>query len=631
MSTLKADENTLRILIATDNHLGYNEKDPVRGNDSFDAFEEILKYARDLDVDMMVLGGDLFHDNKPSRKTIHTTMQLFRHYCFGDRESQLEYLSDASLDLHSPFGRANYLDPNLNISLPVFAIHGNHDDPTGDGNLSTLDLLSTTGLINYFGRCREVDDITVAPIILRKGNTHLALYGLGNIRDERLHRTFMAGKVKMLRPQEQQESPNDWFNLMLFHQNRAAHGATSHIPETFLDDFLDLIVWGHEHDCRIDPVYIPQRDFYILQPGSSCITSLSEGEAIKKHVALLTVRGSEFELTPLPLKSIRPFAFGHLSLSSLGLEVGDTKGCLRVVIEKIESMIANIKAEYEAENRGKTIPLPLIRLCVDHSGGYQAINPHRLGQLFQDKVANPREIVHAVRKRATAIRSSKPGEQIRDIEFTTNDGAVRVEDLVSQYLASQKLDLLPQNEFSDCVRIFVEKDDKDAIEAFLKKSLSRINDGLGNNAAPLEMLRQEIERVRLTREEEWKRINPNINDAVINHRVTERIDDDINIGSDDDIIHENTPQPVSATRGRGRGRGRGTTATPRGASRAAASRPPLSFSSQAATQSPKRSATHLDDDDVLIPASQTTNNTQLSTQSVIKETLKSRWPTRGKK
>lgn len=25
----------------------------------------------------------------------------------------------------------NYEDPNLNVSIPVYSIHGNHDDPTG--------------------------------------------------------------------------------------------------------------------------------------------------------------------------------------------------------------------------------------------------------------------------------------------------------------------------------------------------------------------------------------------------------------------------------------------------------------------------------------------------------------------
>lgn len=25
----------------------------------------------------------------------------------------------------------NFEDPNINISIPIFSIHGNHDDPTG--------------------------------------------------------------------------------------------------------------------------------------------------------------------------------------------------------------------------------------------------------------------------------------------------------------------------------------------------------------------------------------------------------------------------------------------------------------------------------------------------------------------
>lgn len=45
-----SDDDTMRILIATDNHLGYLEKDPVRGNDSFITFEEILQQAKKLQV-----------------------------------------------------------------------------------------------------------------------------------------------------------------------------------------------------------------------------------------------------------------------------------------------------------------------------------------------------------------------------------------------------------------------------------------------------------------------------------------------------------------------------------------------------------------------------------------------------
>jgi double-strand break repair protein MRE11 len=35
-----------------------------------------------------------------------------------------------------------------------------------------------------------VGKVRVSPILLRKGDTKLALYGLGNLRDERLARLF---------------------------------------------------------------------------------------------------------------------------------------------------------------------------------------------------------------------------------------------------------------------------------------------------------------------------------------------------------------------------------------------------------------------------------------------------------
>lgn len=52
MSTINSqdDEDTFRILIATDIHLGYMEKDPVRGNDTFVTFNEILDHAQKNEV-----------------------------------------------------------------------------------------------------------------------------------------------------------------------------------------------------------------------------------------------------------------------------------------------------------------------------------------------------------------------------------------------------------------------------------------------------------------------------------------------------------------------------------------------------------------------------------------------------
>lgn len=71
---LKLDSSDIfNIMITTDNHLGFKENDRVRQNDSFYSFEEALKIASKANLDFMVMGGDLFHDHKPSRKTFWKT------------------------------------------------------------------------------------------------------------------------------------------------------------------------------------------------------------------------------------------------------------------------------------------------------------------------------------------------------------------------------------------------------------------------------------------------------------------------------------------------------------------------------------------------------------------------------
>lgn len=91
-----APADTIRILVATDNHVGYNERDAVRGDDSWKSFHEVMCLAKQRDVDMVLLAGDLFHENKPSRKSYQQVMRSLRMNCLGDKPCELELLSDAS-------------------------------------------------------------------------------------------------------------------------------------------------------------------------------------------------------------------------------------------------------------------------------------------------------------------------------------------------------------------------------------------------------------------------------------------------------------------------------------------------------------------------------------------------------
>lgn len=57
----------------------------------------------------------------------------------------------------------NYEDPFFSVGLPLFSIHGNHDDPTREGGveaLAALDLLHVANLVNYFGKSEKVMERT---------------------------------------------------------------------------------------------------------------------------------------------------------------------------------------------------------------------------------------------------------------------------------------------------------------------------------------------------------------------------------------------------------------------------------------------------------------------------------------
>lgn len=67
----------------------------------------------------------------------------------------------------------------------------------GYGRVATLDILSASGLINYFGKWTDLTQIQISPILLQKGTSRLALYGLSYIKDERLSRLFRDRKASL--------------------------------------------------------------------------------------------------------------------------------------------------------------------------------------------------------------------------------------------------------------------------------------------------------------------------------------------------------------------------------------------------------------------------------------------------
>ena len=253
---------------------------------------------------------------------------------------------------------------------------------------------------------------------------------------------------------------------------------------------MDLVVWGHEHECLIDPQKDHQMGFHIMQPGSTVATSLMPGEAVQKHVAILKIRGKEFESEAIPLKTVRPFVTREVVLQD---EPGMKKiakrdnnrtditrhleGIVREMINEAKSAWAATHETNEDESGTQQgMPLPLIRLRVEYTapegGRFDCENPQRFSRRFEEDVANVNDVILFHRKKTTTLKAKDttniPEEEI--LERLTID-SVKVDKLVREYLTAQALTILPQNSFGDAVSQFVNKDDKHAMEAFVEGSL----------------------------------------------------------------------------------------------------------------------------------------------------------------
>lgn len=273
--------------------------------------------------------------------------------------------------------------------------------------------------------------------------------------------------------------------------NSHAHTQTGFLPEEFLPELLDMVIWGHEHECLIDPRYNASMNFHVMQPGSSVATSLMPGEAVPKHVAVLSITGRDFKVDTIRLKTVRPFVMREIILSEeeqamkLAKKANNRTQLTEFLTSIVDDMIKQANEEWKAaqEDEGpeddEVPPLPLIRLRVEYTapegGNFDCENPQRFSNRFTKKVANVENVVQFYRKKKGGTRQAKNDAEMPE-ESTLASLAidsVKVAKLVREFLAAQSLTILPQNTFGDAVSQFIDKDDKFAMRDFVASSLEK--------------------------------------------------------------------------------------------------------------------------------------------------------------
>jgi hypothetical protein len=76
--------------------------------DMVSSFIVYVLYETELQVDFILLGGDLFHENKPSRSTLVKTIEILRRYCLNDQPVKFQVVSDQTVNFPNRFAIESY-------------------------------------------------------------------------------------------------------------------------------------------------------------------------------------------------------------------------------------------------------------------------------------------------------------------------------------------------------------------------------------------------------------------------------------------------------------------------------------------------------------------------------------------
>lgn len=427
-------------------------------------------------MDFILLGGDLFHVNRPSATVEHKCIKILRRHMNANTDRPTSFRRIEGQFSHcNKVNHANFEDPNLKVSVPIMTIHGNHDDPTGPQARSVCEKLATSGLLNYFGAIndKELKRITIEPIILEKGPVRLALYGLGFIPDYKLKLAFERSDVIFVEP------PADTFNVLVVHQNRVPLNKCKFIADDEFPKFFHLIIRGHEHAAQVpEPIPGSLVAGMVYQPGSTVATSISVFESAPKKVGVVTVRvvrpdgnrsnrfDANYEL--FDIKSCRSIILKDISQKELFKHVKQSHGTTRItaaafkrysrefVEKKCDELLSKFVQDLEPTLGDKSdhrqIPrpdLPLLRIRLEYTTKNERFDETELNAQFYPARAANKNIVMFKKQKITKTN----GGQLENITFNDDHDEDDFEDDFEYInLGDEKrdtIDIMIENYFQD--------------------------------------------------------------------------------------------------------------------------------------------------------------------------------------
>lgn len=274
----------MKIAVISDCHLGYGYNSETE-NDSFENLEEALELA--MDSDLILIAGDIFDSRSPRTSVWARAISILTRPLL--KKSNVNFISTSK--------PLREISKRCLESLPVIAIHGNHDRRM-KGEINAVEALDHAGILIHLDNQN---------IVFEKNGVKIAIHGMSSIAER-----FAKQKIEQWNPQPIEGCKN----ILLMHQSIDPYVYSPLEPPSLTKENLpkgfDLIINGHIHGRVFDNI---QGKPFII-PGSTVITQLERKEAeLEKGIYKIEI-DSDVKINFVPLIQNRKFFYHEVKATN---------------------------------------------------------------------------------------------------------------------------------------------------------------------------------------------------------------------------------------------------------------------------------------------------------------------------
>ncbi len=315
----------MRIAVMADFHLGAKWGTP-RENDSFDHAEEAIRKALEMDVDLILILGDIFDTRIPKLEVWDRALRIFS-IPKTEGTNRLKIVK-------TKFKPVETIPPLALQGTPVVALCGNHERRTR-GLKNPVEALESAGKLIY---------LEAGSIVFEKSGERVAIHGFSYVPEK-----YVLAQLRTWNPTPEPGA----FNVLALHQSIGEFVFSKETEEESmlkvgdLPPGFDLYLNGHVH-------YRAETEAHgapLLMPGSTERTQLLEVEARNPKGFYLVETGGRPRWTFVELKSPRDFFYEEMKVENASLQELYTK-----VRSKIQELLLRHRKNLEK------IPIIRIRL-----------------------------------------------------------------------------------------------------------------------------------------------------------------------------------------------------------------------------------------------------------------------------